>query len=705
MIQYDIAHTSTSNFKDKSYETFKIKQTSTLMTSNSMILRSEPSLNLNIDGMSSASNVDSNAVISMTYENMDKDENLKKTSGEERHSLSTTTSNHATLSKNHTSNTKHESSTPTSFKASHSELSNSTNETSPSSVEEDRMRASKNNDTLKNNKVPGEMINGSKDTVIIEHLHPVDVDPLEQGVSSATNNEKNIDNTKRLSDKVLNKIIKDDNVSFNNSRRHTTPDTTEARGSIDLSTRHSLDKSATRPIARSTFPSYNRKKAVSTDTVGDKHNYDSTSSEINRMKNSLLVQRNLKKKKRNLLEDERVLVGNKISEGHENFVMAYNMLTGIRVAVSRCSGIMKSLDDQDFRTTKKLSFNMDGSELTPSSKYDFKFKDYCPEVFRELRSMFGIDPADYLISVTGKYILSELGSPGKSGSFFYYSRDYRFIIKTIHHGEHKQLRKILREYYDHVKRNPNTLISQFYGLHRVKMPFNKKGIKKVHFIVMNNLFPSHRDIHLKYDLKGSTWGRKYEIPEKTKDFSSFTLKDLNWLEREDKIKFGPEKKRLFFEQLDRDVKFLQKINVMDYSLLLGIHDVKKGNNTDTIQRLSIFDPKSTDKYDLINTNPRDIDIANDLPSNLYPSRLKYIFYGHDGGIRATNEYNEPLGEIYYLGIIDCLTNYSIKKRLETMWRSLGQSRSTISAVPAKEYGDRFLKFIKDGTTNIKTKVT
>src|ERR1700722_7126818 len=90
-----------------------------------------------------------------------------------------------------------------------------------------------------------------------------------------------------------------------------------------------------------------------------------------------------------------------------------------------------------------------GNELTPSAKYDFKFKDYAPWVFRALREdAFQLDPADYLVSLTEKYILSELGSPGKSGSFFYFSRDYRFIIKTIHHSEHKFLRKILREYYN-----------------------------------------------------------------------------------------------------------------------------------------------------------------------------------------------------------------------------------------------------------------
>lgn len=440
-------------------------------------------------------------------------------------------------------------------------------------------------------------------------------------------------------------------------------------------------------------------------TVTDLHLHSRQSVadlEFSRMRSSIIRRSTLRR--REFTDSDNVLLGNKIDEGHRNYVMAYNMLTGIRVAVSGCSGVMKSLSDRDFRSSRKLTFNPDGSELTPSSKYDFKFKDYCPEVFRELRSLFGIDPADYLMSITGKYILSELGSPGKSGSFFYYSRDFRFIIKTIHHSEHKQLRKILKSYYLHVKENPNTLISQFYGLHRLKV---KGGIKKIHFIVMNNLFPPHRDIHIKYDLKGSTWGRYTKTNKQgddDKDISEYTLKDLNWLERKDKIHFGPAKEKIFLRQLEADVKLLKKINVMDYSLLLGVHDVKKGNSLATA-KLSVYEPKSDRRAELFKTSPRDIDRGVDLPSGVFPGRSKYIFYGHDGGIRATDDMNDPLPEIYYLGIIDCLTNYSWKKRLETLWRSLSHPRGTISAIPAKEYGDRFLEFIKGGLASNKLKKT
>ncbi len=195
-----------------------------------------------------------------------------------------------------------------------------------------------------------------------------------------------------------------------------------------------------------------------------------------------------------------------------------------------------------------------------------------------------MDPADYLLSLTARYILSELGSPGKSGSFFYFSCDYRFIIKTIRHSEHKFLLGILNQYYAHVKENPHTLLSRFYGLHRVKLPHGRK----IHFVIMNNLFPPHKDVHETYDLKGSTVGREYS-EEKTAQNPRAVLKDLNWINRGKSLELGPEKCALLTEQLRRDTEFLKSVHVIDYSLLVGIHNMKRGNR-DNLRRntLKVF---------------------------------------------------------------------------------------------------------------------
>jgi 1-phosphatidylinositol-4-phosphate 5-kinase len=120
--------------------------------------------------------------------------------------------------------------------------------------------------------------------------------------------------------------------------------------------------------------------------------------------------------------------------------------------------IDRPLKEEDFKFCQKFVFDLykcfrwgvtnrsKGNELSPASTHDFRFKDYAPWVFRYLRTAFHLDPAEYLVSLTSRILLSELGSPGKSGSFFYFSRDYRFVIKTLRHSEHKYLRKILPSY-------------------------------------------------------------------------------------------------------------------------------------------------------------------------------------------------------------------------------------------------------------------
>lgn len=342
-----------------------------------------------------------------------------------------------------------------------------------------------------------------------------------------------------------------------------------------------------------------------------------------------------------------------------------------------------------------------GNELTPSARYDFKFKDYAPWVFRELREdCFQLDPADYLLSLTAQYILSELGSPGKSGSFFYFSRDYRFIIKTIRHAEHKFLRSILKRYYAHVRENPHTLLSRFYGLHRVKLPHGRK----IHFVIMNNLFPAHKDIHESYDLKGSTVGRVYP-EERARENPRAVLKDLNWIDRHKELELGPEKRALLTEQLRRDAELLKELQVMDYSLLVGIHNMQRGNR-DNVRRntLRVFSPPDVHVPPTphmhgylhrrraataatveqphvvrraVHRNARaNLKCVEEglLPEEDTGDRQHFLFSKDEGGLRATDEQNEPLHTVYYLGVIDILTPYGIVKRIEHLWKGMSADR-------------------------------
>lgn len=133
--------------------------------------------------------------------------------------------------------------------------------------------------------------------------------------------------------------------------------------------------------------------------------------------------------------------------------------------------------------------------------------------------------------------------------------------------------QILPHYLDHIEQNPDTLLSRIFGLHRVKLP----GNKKIHFVVMGNVNPPNKDVHRTYDLKGSLVGRSVLEEEASMIGPIVVLKDLNWRRSGESLQLGPEKSRVLLKQLEYDVAFLANNEIMDYSLLVGIHDMSRGN--------------------------------------------------------------------------------------------------------------------------------
>ena len=71
---------------------------------------------------------------------------------------------------------------------------------------------------------------------------------------------------------------------------------------------------------------------------------------------------------------------------------------------------------------------------------------------------------------------------GKSGSFFFFSHDKRFIIKTITKDELETLLVILKDYIEHFKKNPQSLIVKIIGVFTIK----RVSMGEVHTIVMEN---------------------------------------------------------------------------------------------------------------------------------------------------------------------------------------------------------------------------
>ncbi|KAA3449630.1 phosphatidylinositol 4-phosphate 5-kinase 1-like [Gossypium australe] len=163
--------------------------------------------------------------------------------------------------------------------------------------------------------------------------------------------------------------------------------------------------------------------------------------------------------------------GQMIYKGHKHYDLMLNLQLGIRYSVGKHASMLQDLKPSDFDPKEKFwtKFPSDGSKLTPPHQsIEFRWKDYCPVVFRHLRELFQIDPADYMLAICGNDALREFSSPGKSGSFFYLTQDDRFMIKTVKKSEVKVLIKMLPSYYQHVCRYENSLVTKFYGVHCVK---------------------------------------------------------------------------------------------------------------------------------------------------------------------------------------------------------------------------------------------
>uniref|UniRef100_A0A3Q1K1S4 PIPK domain-containing protein n=1 Tax=Anabas testudineus TaxID=64144 RepID=A0A3Q1K1S4_ANATE len=335
---------------------------------------------------------------------------------------------------------------------------------------------------------------------------------------------------------------------------------------------------------------------------------------------------------------------------------------------------------QDFYVVESIFFPSEGSNLTPAHHFpDFRFKTYAPVAFRYFRELFGIRPDDYLYSLCNEPLI-ELTNPGASGSIFYVTRDDEFIIKTVQHKEAEFLQKLLPGYYMNLNQNPRTLLPKFFGLYCVQC-----GGKNIRVVVMNNILPRSVCMHLKFDLKGSTYKRRASKKEREK--SKPTYKDLDFLcDIPDGLTLDQDTYNALVKTLQRDCLVLESFKIMDYSLLLGVHNKSQAEREHQSQGSPAGggeEKRPAAQRALYSTAMESIQGGSTCRDTL----------DHDdtmGGIPAVNGKGERL--LLFIGIIDILQSYRLIKKLEHSWKSLIHDGDTVSVHKPDFYAERFYQF-------------
>ncbi|XP_051552943.1 phosphatidylinositol 4-phosphate 5-kinase type-1 gamma-like isoform X3 [Myxocyprinus asiaticus] len=335
---------------------------------------------------------------------------------------------------------------------------------------------------------------------------------------------------------------------------------------------------------------------------------------------------------------------------------------------------------QDFYVVESIFFPSEGSNLTPAHHYpDFRFKTYAPVAFRYFRELFGIRPDDYLYSLCNEPLI-ELSNPGASGSIFYVTRDDEFILKTVLHKEAEFLQKLLPGYYMNLNQNPRTLLPKFFGLYCVQ-----SGGKNIRIVVMNNVLPRVFRMHLKFDLKGSTYKRRASKKEREK--SKPTFKDLDFMQDvPDGLQLDVDTHNALVKTLQRDCLVLESFKIMDYSLLLGVHNVDQAEREQQMEgsQGSSDEKRPTTQRALYSTAMESIQGGASCRDSIDTEDTM-------GGIPAVSGKGERL--LLFIGIIDILQSYRLIKKLEHTWKALVHDGDTVSVHRPNFYADRFFRFM------------
>jgi Ca2+-binding EF-hand superfamily protein len=354
--------------------------------------------------------------------------------------------------------------------------------------------------------------------------------------------------------------------------------------------------------------------------------------------------------------------------------------------------------------------------------------------------------------------LSE-GSGGRSGSSFYYTHDGKFIIKQVSTEEFANFRRTLPEYYNYMIQNPDSIVSQFFGCFEFD-----NGCYIVMRNVFSTAMPIHEIYDLKgskvsrsspdgpvykdLDLHGQTINIGNKSPKRDKVLSCITrditflqqlkftdysiLLGIHFVDGYDKSQRALRIKKFISgdsspikiegeeeqdeESDDRDmISFQEMIMSVNGGALSALEKSSSARDVpvlltayNSFSSITEYDPSDDEDFEYKRRH-RNSDIQ-------YCEKTVYDFYQFEHNKKlnekrsAKSKNKKSIFEggltssdgkqVYFLGIIDTLTEFTMKKNAELNLKTLKYPlrRAEISAQPPAEYADRLKKFIANLVT-------
>lgn len=232
---------------------------------------------------------------------------------------------------------------------------------------------------------------------------------------------------------------------------------------------------------------------------------------------------------------------------------------------------------------------------------------------------------------------------GRSSAFIYFTYDRRFVLKTLKMSEVRFLERSFDRLIAYLlsEDGKESYLARILALFTLKTA----GHEHTHLVVAENVLPGE-GVDLIFDLKGSVVNRAVLADGQTLTLEAKgqVLKDVDFHRVKGTLVVGEQQCERFYAQVQRDASFLESIRAMDYSLLLGLSTASSVR----------------------------------LPTH------------HTLAEHSTSE-------LWYLGIIDYLQEYNVKKHLETVSHKLASPTGPLSdrsCVNPVLYRVRFCEFMQ-----------
>ncbi|XP_004496392.2 putative 1-phosphatidylinositol-3-phosphate 5-kinase FAB1D isoform X2 [Cicer arietinum] len=239
------------------------------------------------------------------------------------------------------------------------------------------------------------------------------------------------------------------------------------------------------------------------------------------------------------------------------------------------NGSTSSEASQTFRATENHSIEIHFGYAKSLGREKYSVICHYFKQFRALRNSCCPSEIDYIASLSRCMNWDAKG--GKSKSFFAKTVDDRFIIKEIKKTELEAFLGFSSLYFKHMRESfesgSQTCLAKVLGIYQVTKRHVKSGKEVKHdFVVMENL-AYNRHIVRQYDLKGALFDRYNSAAVGAGD----VLLDQNFVNdmNSSPLYVSHKAKRVLQRAVWNDTSFLNSINVMDYSLLVGVDSQKR----------------------------------------------------------------------------------------------------------------------------------